>query len=55
MEILQLESLIFEASKLFLWPVMLLILCSLAYSLIALGYFIAEAMLRSINRYSSNL
>ncbi len=55
MEILQLESLIYQASKLFLWPVMLLILLSLMFSIIALGSFLTESVLRNMNRYHSVL
>lgn len=55
MEILQLEHLIFQASKLFLWPVMCLIVLSLLYALVALGSFMAEAYLRYRNDYQSIL
>ena len=47
MELLQLETIVFQISKLFLWPVMCLILLSLAYALIALGGFFTEWALRA--------
>ncbi|WP_180183917.1 MotA/TolQ/ExbB proton channel family protein [Acinetobacter sp. YH01020] len=55
MQVLQLESLIYHASKLFLWPVMLLILLMLIFALCALGSFITEAWLRNTTRYQSML
>ncbi|MFV5626499.1 MotA/TolQ/ExbB proton channel family protein [Acinetobacter baumannii] len=55
MELLQLESMVFQISTLFLWPVMCLILLSLVYALIALGSFIAEWGLRASKRYRSQL
>ncbi|WP_436872532.1 MotA/TolQ/ExbB proton channel family protein [Acinetobacter haemolyticus] len=55
MQILELESLIYQASKLFLWPVMLLILIALIFSLVSLGSFIMESMFRASKRYRSIL
>ena len=55
MQILELESLIYQASKLFLWPVMLLILIALIFSLVSLGSFVMESMLRASKRYRSIL
>ena len=55
MQILELESLIYQASKLFLWPVMLLILIALIFSLVSLGSFVMESMFRASKRYRSIL
>lgn len=55
MQILELESLIYQASKLFLWPVMLLILIALIFSLVSLGSFIMENIFRASKRYRSIL
>ncbi|SEM33321.1 MULTISPECIES: MotA/TolQ/ExbB proton channel family protein [unclassified Acinetobacter] len=55
MQILEVESLIYQASKLFLWPVMLLILISLIFSLVSLGSFIMECVFRTSKRYRSIL
>lgn len=55
MQILHLESLIYQASKLFLWPVMLLILLALIFALISFGSFLMESLLRATRKYQSVL
>lgn len=50
-----LETSIYELTRLFLIPVMLLILASLAYACFALGTFSLEAWHRHSGRYSSRL
>ena len=55
MQIIQIESLIYQASKLFLVPVMLLILLALIYTLISLGSFLTESILRRTQSYQSAL
>lgn len=41
-----LENLLYELSRLLLWPVLILILLALAYALLALGAFLAESWAR---------
>lgn len=55
MQFVQLESLIYQVSSLFLWPVMGLILLMLVFSLWALGRFVTEAVLRQRRAYRSAL
>ncbi|NHB58849.1 MotA/TolQ/ExbB proton channel family protein [Acinetobacter sp. 194] len=55
MQILELESLIYQASKLFLWPVLLLIFLTLIFSSISLGSFVIESILRTSKHYNSVL
>ncbi|MCO7514222.1 MotA/TolQ/ExbB proton channel family protein [Pseudomonas guariconensis] len=50
-----LETSIYELTRLFLVPVMLLILASLAYAFFALGAFALEAWQRHAGRYNSRL
>lgn len=50
-----LETSIYEITRLFLVPVMLLILASLAYACFALGAFALEAWQRHRARYQSRL
>lgn len=50
-----LETAIYEITRLFLVPVMLLILASLAYACFALGTFALEAWQRHRGRYNSKL
>jgi len=50
-----LETSIYEITRLFLVPVMLLILASLAYACFALGAFALEAWQRQRGRYNSKL
>jgi len=45
------EISLFELSRLFLWPILLLILGALAYALIALGAFLVELMQRVRKNY----
>lgn len=47
---LALEAALYDASRLFLVPVILLILASLAYALISLGRFAAEAAAKAAGR-----
>lgn len=50
-----LESSLYDLSRLFLVPVMLLILAAVAYSFVALGGFVAESWQRRTGRYRSAL
>ena len=50
-----LEATLYDASRLFLLPVMLLILASLAFAVISLGGFAAEAVQRARGRTASRL
>jgi biopolymer transport protein ExbB/TolQ len=50
-----LESGLFELTKLFLIPVLLLILAALAYAFVALGMFVAEAWQRMRGTHESRL
>ncbi len=50
-----LESSLYDLSRLFLVPVMLLILAAVAYSFVALGGFAAESWQRRTGRYRSAL
>lgn len=52
---LALEATLYDASRLFLVPVILLILASLAYALISLGRFTVEAAARASGRASQPL
>ncbi|WP_435656602.1 MotA/TolQ/ExbB proton channel family protein [Brucella pituitosa] len=45
------EVSLFELSRLFLWPILLLILGALAYALVALGAFLVELMQRVRKNY----
>ncbi|MGV2871998.1 MotA/TolQ/ExbB proton channel family protein [Colwellia sp. E150_009] len=49
------ESVLYDLTRFFLFPVMSLILISLAYSLLALGAFITEFWQRKHNTYASEL
>ena len=53
MQVLQLESVIYQISQIFLWPVMLLILLAVLFALIALGSFLMEAVLRQGKSYQT--
>ena len=50
-----LETSLYELTRLFLLPVLLLILAALAYAFVALGGFAMEAWQRRRGRYRSRL
>ena len=50
-----LESSLYELTRVFLAPVLLLILAALAYAFLALGSFVMEAWQRRAGRYRSAL
>lgn len=49
------EVSLFEISRLFLWPILLLILGALAYAFLALGAFLVESWQRFRGNYNSAL
>lgn len=49
------EVSLFEISRLFLWPILLLILGALAYAFVALGAFLVELLQRVCGKYRSAL
>ncbi|SPL69991.1 MotA/TolQ/ExbB proton channel family protein [Acinetobacter stercoris] len=54
MEVLHIESVIYQISRIFLWPVLILILSAVVYALVSLGSFLMESLLRKRASYQSS-
>lgn len=54
MQLLHIEWVVYQLSKLFLWPVLLLIIAAVIFALISLGNFLMECILRQRRVYRSS-
>ncbi|HHQ1870270.1 TPA: MotA/TolQ/ExbB proton channel family protein [Acinetobacter baumannii] len=53
MQVLHIESVIYQISNIFLWPVLILILSAVVFALLSLGSFLMESVLRGRTSYQS--
>ncbi|WP_227612240.1 MotA/TolQ/ExbB proton channel family protein [Acinetobacter sp. S40] len=53
MQISYIESVIYQISHIFLWPVLILILSAVVFALLSLGSFLMESVLRGRTTYQS--